>query len=124
MAVGTPEGHHVDSPAHTRCVKYSSSHRIQNHCTDWKLSPVTFSQFNQVFKPLEVDLFASWLTQQLFCNFSWRPDPLAEVTDAFQQGWSLRTGYTNPPWCLMGKFLSQVMEQEALIILVAPVWKG
>ena len=30
MDVGTPEGHHVDSPTHTRCVKYSSGHRIQD----------------------------------------------------------------------------------------------
>ena len=30
MDVGTPEGHHVDNPIHTRCVKYSSGHRIQD----------------------------------------------------------------------------------------------
>ena len=30
MDVGTPEGHHVDSPTHIRCVKYSSGHRIQD----------------------------------------------------------------------------------------------
>ena len=69
-------------------------------------------------------LFASRLTHQLPHFFSWRPDPLAEATDAFQQDWSLLAGFANPPWCLMGRVLSQVMEQEAQIILVAPVWKG
>ena len=92
--------------------------------TDWKLSPEIFSQINQIFMPLEVDLFASKLTQQLPHYFSWRSDPLAEATDAFRQDWRLRTGYANPLWCLMGKVLSQVIEQKALIILVAPVWKG
>ena len=52
--------------------------------TDWKLSPEIFSQINQIFGPLEVDLFASRLTHQLPCYFSWRLDPLAEATDAFR----------------------------------------
>ena len=55
--------------------------------TDWKLSPEIFSQINQIFGPLEVDLFASRLTHQLPRYFSWRPDPLAEATDAFRQDW-------------------------------------
>ena len=33
--------------------------------------------------PVEVDLFASHLTTQLPHFYSWRPDPEAEVTDAF-----------------------------------------
>ena len=92
--------------------------------TDWKLSPEIFSQINQIFGPLKVDLFASRLTHQLPRYFSWRPDRLAEATDAFRQDWRLRTGYANSPWCLMGRALSQVMKQAALIVLVAPVWKG
>ena len=29
-----------------------------------------------------------------------------------------------PPWCLIGRVLSQVMDQKAQVVLVAPVWKG
>ena len=72
--------------------------------TDWKLSPEIFSQINQIFGPLEVDLFASRLTHQLPRYFSWRPDPLAEATDAFRQDWRPRTGYPTHLGALWGEF--------------------
>ena len=50
--------------------------------------------------PLEVDLFASRLTHQCRCYFSWRLDPFAEATDAFTQDWSRMKGLANPPWNL------------------------
>ena len=126
MDVGTPEGHHVDSPTHTRCVKYSSGHRIQDGQGPYRMEiePRDLQPDQPNLRPLEVDLFTSRLTHQLPGYFSWRSDRLAEATDAFRQDWRLRTGYANPPWCLMGRVLSQVMEQEALIVLVAPAWKG
>ena len=51
--------------------------------TDWKLHPKLFRAIDQQWGPLEVDLFASRLSNQLTRYFSWRPDPLAEATDAF-----------------------------------------
>jgi len=74
--------------------------------------------------PLEVDLFASCLSTQLPHYFSWKPDPLAEAMDAFSQCWEQCRGYVNPPWCLIGRVLSQVKSQQAQVILVAPVWRG
>ena len=91
---------------------------------DWKLHPKLFQEINQKWGPLEVDLFASRLSTQLPHDFSWRPDPLAEATDAFTQQWEKFRGYANPPWCLVGRVLSQVERQQAQVILVAPVWKG
>ena len=55
--------------------------------------------------------------------FSWKPDPLAEATDIFNQQWGPLKEYANPPWCLDGRVLSQVRSQNAQVILVAPVWK-
>jgi len=92
--------------------------------TDWKLHTNVFQQMNKKWGPLEVDLFATRLSTQLPRFFSWRPDPLAEATDAFSQDWSHFRGYANPPWCLIGRVLSQVKSQQALVILVAPLWKG
>lgn len=92
--------------------------------TDWKLSPAIFNRIDRIFGPLEVDLFTSRLTYQLPRYFSWRPDLLAEATDAFQQDWGPLKGFANPPWCLIGRVLSQVMDQKALVVLLAPVWIG
>ncbi len=52
---------------------------------DWKLDPLTFAEVNHLWGPLEIDLFASRLTAQLPRFFTWRPDPVAEATDAFSQ---------------------------------------
>ena len=38
--------------------------------------------------------------------------------------WGPLIGFANPPWCLIGRGLSQVMDQKAQVVLVAPVWKG
>lgn len=52
---------------------------------DRKLDRQTFVSINKRYGPLEVDLFASRLTNQCRHYFSWRPDPFAEATDAFLQ---------------------------------------
>ena len=98
--------------------------RTMRDRTDWKLSPVIFNRINQIFGPLEVDLFVSRLTYQLPCYFSWRPDLLAEATDTFQQDWGPLKEFANPPWCFIERVLSQVMDQKAQVVLLAPVWKG
>ena len=57
--------------------------------SDWMLCPRIFQKIQVTMGPMEVDLFASWLTNQLPRFFSWRPDPLAEATDAFLQDWTI-----------------------------------
>ena len=44
--------------------------------SDWMLCPQVFLAIMEAFGPLEVDLFASRLTHQIYRFFSWRPDPL------------------------------------------------
>ena len=81
-----------------------------------------FSQINKKFGPLEVDLFASRLTHQLDCYFSWRPDPAAEATDAFTQSWSQLQGFANPPWCLLLPTLANNEREKAKVVVVVPLW--
>ena len=97
--------------------------RVVRDCCDWMIHPNLFSQIRQVMGPREVDLFASRLTHQLPRFFSWRPDPLAEATDAFTQDWSQCQGYANPPWCLILRTLSKIQREEARVLLIVPVWR-
>ena len=90
-------------------------------CSDWRLDPQTFAKINRHYGPLEVDLFASRLTNQCQRYYSWRPDPFA---DAFMQDWSAVKGFANPPWNLVPRVLNQVQTQEADIVLVTPLWKA
>ena len=72
--------------------------------------------------PLQTDLFASRLTKQLPSFFSWRPDPEATVTNAFNQNWAQRRGFANPPWCLIARCLSQIKRQMARVVIITPLW--
>ena len=89
---------------------------------DWQLSKTVFHQLNALWGPLEVDLFASRVTKQLARFFSWKPDPLAEATDAFKQSWRGFLGFANPPWGLVGRCLQHVLQEETTIVLITPLW--
>ena len=108
----------------TRLALADEESRVMKDRSDWMLCPRVFNKINQVMGPLQVDLFASRLTHQLRDFVSWRPDPEAMATDAFTLDWKQFRGYANPPWSLVGRVLSQVREQKAQLVLVAPVWKS
>ena len=90
---------------------------------DWKLNPDLFNLIQQMFGPLEIDLFASRISKQLPRYFSWRPDSDAEAIDAFKQAWK-GNNYANPPWAIIPRVLSHVKMQRTSIVLIAPVWKS
>ena len=68
-----------------------------------------------------IDLFASRLTKQIPQFYSWRPDPEAQGTDAFNQDWLKMRGFANPLWCLIGRCLSQVKRLVARIVIITPL---
>ena len=98
------------------------SRTIKDRC-DWMLHPHLFSQIEKRMGPLEVDMFASRLTHQLHRYFSWRPDQVAETTDAFTQNWSQFCGYANSPWCLILPRLAKIQQEKVRVILVVPMWR-
>ena len=77
-------------------VRADTESRRMKDRSDWMLNPSIFQLIMGTFPYLEVDLFATRLTSQIPRFFNWRPDPLAEATDAFLQDWSHVQGYANP----------------------------
>ena len=74
--------------------------------------------------PCNVDLFASRTNHQLPQYWSWKPDPHSQGTDAFLKNWKECQGYVFPPFCLVGRCVRQCIQQEAKILLIAPIWKS
>ena len=88
--------------------------------SDWKLQPEIIQYFP---KDREIDLFATRLTNQLKSYVSWRPGPHAVATDAVSIDWSQIKGYAFPPFNLIPRTLLKVINDNANIVLVAPVWR-
>ena len=68
-------------------------------------------------------MFVTRLSTLLPCFYSWRPEPLAEATDAFLQDWSLVHSYANPPWCLIQRCLKKTILQRATLVMITPLWR-
>ena len=98
----------------------TESRTVRDRC-NWMLHPHLFSQINEMFGPMEVDLFASGLTHQLGQYFSWRLHPIAKATDAFTQTWTQLQGFSNPPWCLLLHTLLKIQREKAKVVVVAPL---
>ena len=111
----------IDGTTPTREGECQSRHGVESD-EGLLLNPLVFQQIMRHFPYLEVNLFATRLTHQLPRFYSWRPDPVAEATDAFLQDWSAVRGFANPPWNLIGRVLTKVECQGAELILLAPIW--
>ena len=110
-------------PGVLNCRADMESRSLKDH-SDWSLDRETFIKINELYGPIEMDLFASRLTSQCRRYFSWQPDPYAEETDAFLQDWSKIRGFANPPWNMIARVITKVQSQKADVILVTPVWKS
>ena len=107
VALGPAEGHSPYIPTHSRYIQSGSGSRIQIGAgqvgLDANSCSVPEDQSN--IWPTGSGPICRSLDSPTATFFSWRPDPLAEAVDAFQQNWSLLKGYVNPPWCLVGRVL-------------------
>ena len=90
---------------------------------DWMLCPRVFNKINRATGPLQVGLSASRLTHQL-CELETRPRSMGNGCLHPRLETVSRARYANPPWNLVGRVLAQVRDQEAQLVLVAPVWKS
>ena len=90
--------------------------------SDWKLNPSIFKTLNQLWGPLEVDLFASRINCQLRNYVSWFPDPFAMATDAFQLSWTNLKGYSFPPFVLICQCLAKIRSDQATLVIITPTW--
>ena len=122
------EGHLRTSTASSRQAERNSGRGVQSNEGQVRLDalPTSLSvcRLQAGPAPLEVDLFASRLSNQLPTVVSWRPDPKTMATDAFVLDWKNMKAYTNLPWSLVGRVLAQAQQQEADLTHIACIWKA
>ena len=71
---------------------------------------------------IDIDLFASRLNAQVEDYVSWKPHPVAKSVDAFTIDSSQFFFYAYPPICLVSRCVQKITHDQALGILVVPLW--
>ena len=91
--------------------------------TEWMLNR---NVFNKILKDLDfepsIDLFASRINNQLHRFASFRPDPEAEIIDAFTVSWADMQFYAFPPFICITRVLQKIRLEEATGTVVVPDW--
>ena len=107
--VSTKEDHHL-SRAPTRGEQCHRRSGVPNTSffSRMELHPAICHQITQLLGPCQVDLFATRLNNQFPRYVSWRSDPFALATDAFQIFWLNLKGYAFPPFSLVGRCLQKL----------------
>ncbi|CAB4027193.1 Transposon Tf2-6 poly [Paramuricea clavata] len=94
-----------------------------NMTLEWQLNPAVFDKTSYHFSKPGIDLFASRINHQLDIYVSWKPDPGASFVDAFTINWALfDNSFAFPPFCLITRCLQKVVQEQATMIIVVPMW--
>ena len=98
--------------------------RVFQDSSSWKLKKSAFNQLQRLPGPWTMDMFADRLNHQLEKYMSWKNDPNATQTDAFQTHWGALQGYAFPPFCLIDRCLAKVQRDQATVMIIAPTWQN
>ena len=74
------------------------------------------------FPELDIDMFASRLNNKLDRYCAWHPDPGCTYVDAFTVDWSNHNFYAFPPFSLISRCLSKILQDKAQGIMIVPLW--
>ncbi|XP_060602200.1 uncharacterized protein LOC132755347 [Ruditapes philippinarum] len=110
---------HVAGSANTEADRLS---RQFNDDLEWSLNDLVFKEIVVKFGIPDIDMFASRLNRKLDNYVSRLPQPEAWAIDAFSLDWENKLLYMFPPFSLIPKVLQKVIQDQAEVILVAPVW--
>ncbi len=90
---------------------------------EWMLNPIYLHDAlaRLKFTPT-IDLFASRVNKQFDRYASFRPDPEAEMIDAFTVHWGMLNFYMFPPFSVVSAVLRKILEDKAEGICVLPDW--
>ena len=111
---------HISGKLNVLADLLSRAHTVLH--TEWTLDRKVLRPVWELwFKP-QVDLFATKFSNRLPTYVSPVPDPEAWQIDALSIPWRHFLGYAFPPIPLLGKVLKKAREEQATLILVAPMW--
>ena len=91
--------------------------------SNWKLNKSILQEITRIMGQVEIDLFADRTNAQVPKFISWKPDPESWATDAFTVSWSGVAANAFPPFCLIGRCLAKIRQDQASVIMITPTWQ-
>ena len=98
--------------------------RVFQDSLEWMLHPAVFQALQKEVGCFSIDLFATRVNHQVPAFVSWRPEPEAVATDAFNVKWDFQLAYLFPPFCMIKRCLRKIQQDQAHCVLITPVWKS
>lgn len=90
---------------------------------DWSISARMWAQIRGQFGTALVDRFSTSVNN-LCPRYNSRLRDLASLGDAFLTSWEGVLSWCNPPWALLARVLTKVVNERAPVILMAPYWES
>ena len=88
------------------------------------LHPAVFQALHKEAGCFDIDLFATRVNHQALAFVSWRPEPGAVATDAFNVKWDFQLACLFPPFCMIERCLKKIQYDQSHCVLITPVLKS
>ena len=98
--------------------------RVFQDSLEWMLHPAVFQALQKEAGCFDIDFFATCVIHQVPAFVSWRPEPGAVATDAFNVKWDFQLAYLFPPFCRIKTCLRKIQQDQSHCVLITPVWKS
>lgn len=113
-AAHIPGKENTEADRESRKINLDAEWKLNSGCLQLALKQLNVSP--------QVDLFATRLNTQMRRFMSFRPEPEAEVIDAFSVSWADLDFYAFPPFSIIARVLQKVQRDQASGVIVVPDW--
>lgn len=100
----------------------AESRDLSDENKEWQLDPKVFQEINNLWGPLQIDLFATRINTQLGKFVSWSPDPESIAVNSLLMSWANNELYAFPPFSILSRVIRKVEADHAELVLIAPIW--
>ena len=114
---------HIPGKLNVRADKLSRALRKKrNDDMEWALQQDIYDRISHRMGTCDIDLFASSKNHKHSKYVTYLPDIGANAINAFSITWNYKLHYVFPPFSVIGRVLQKMAEDQAELILVAPLF--
>lgn len=113
---------HIPGAQNIRADSLSRAGNKLKEDMEWSLDQSVFNEIQNRMGICKIDLFASAENHKLPLYASFLPDRNACAINAFSMSWNKGLNFAFPPFSCLSRTIQKVMEDEAELILVAPLF--